>query len=48
VVGLGQSISSARSRAYEAVDKISFSGAFYRHDIAQNIPTANGGVEGKA
>jgi phosphoribosylamine--glycine ligase len=42
VVGLGASISSARARAYEAVEKISFAGAFYRHDIALNVPTANG------
>jgi phosphoribosylamine--glycine ligase len=48
VVGLGQSISSARARAYEAVEKISFSGAFFRHDIAETVPSANGGDEGTA
>ncbi len=34
VVGLGESITIARSRAYSAVEKIHFDGARYRSDIA--------------
>ena len=34
VTSLGETIARAKSRAYEAVDKISFEGAYYRRDIA--------------
>ncbi len=34
VTGLGQDIQEARKKTYEAVEKISFSGAYYRRDIA--------------
>jgi len=34
VTALGDDIASARARAYEAVDRIRFEGAFCRHDIA--------------
>ncbi len=34
VTALGETIARAKSRAYEAVDKISFEGAYYRRDIA--------------
>ena len=34
VVGTGKSIAEARSRAYRAVDRISFQGARFRSDIA--------------
>ncbi len=34
VTALGQTISDAKARAYEAVDKIKFEGAYYRRDIA--------------
>lgn len=34
VTALGQTISDAKTRAYEAVDKIKFDGAYYRTDIA--------------
>jgi phosphoribosylamine--glycine ligase len=34
VTALGKDIREAKTRAYEAVDKISFEGAHYRHDIA--------------
>ena len=34
VTALGQTISDAKVRAYEAVDKIKFEGAYYRRDIA--------------
>ncbi len=35
VTGLGRDIREARTRTYEAVDKISFKGAYYRKDIAR-------------
>jgi phosphoribosylamine--glycine ligase len=34
VVGLGEDIDEARSRAYESIAEIRLDGAFYRHDIA--------------
>jgi phosphoribosylamine--glycine ligase len=34
VTALGDTLSDARTRAYDAVGKISFAGAFYRRDIA--------------
>jgi phosphoribosylamine--glycine ligase len=34
VTALGQTIREAKSRAYEAVDKIKFEGAYFRRDIA--------------
>jgi phosphoribosylamine--glycine ligase len=34
VTALGQTIREAKSRAYEAVDKIRFEGAYFRRDIA--------------
>lgn len=34
VTAIGQTIADAKTRAYEAVDKISFEGAYYRRDIA--------------
>jgi phosphoribosylamine--glycine ligase len=34
VTALGESISNAKARAYEAVDVIKFEGAYYRKDIA--------------
>lgn len=34
VTALGRTIAEAKSRAYEAVDKINFDGAYYRRDIA--------------
>ena len=34
VTALGDTIAAARARAYEAVDKISFEGAYCRRDIA--------------
>ena len=34
VTALGQTISEAKSRAYEAIDKIKFEGAYFRRDIA--------------
>ena len=34
VTALGETIARAKARAYEAVDKISFEGAYYRRDIA--------------
>jgi len=33
VVGLGMAVSEAAERAYEAVDRIEWDGAFYRRDI---------------
>jgi len=34
VTALGETLADAKRRAYEAVEKIHFPGAFYRHDIA--------------
>jgi phosphoribosylamine--glycine ligase len=34
VTALGETIADAQKRAYEAVEKIHFEGAYYRHDIA--------------
>ncbi len=34
VTALGPTVAAAKQRAYEAVDKIHFDGAYYRHDIA--------------
>ena len=34
VTALGQTIADAKAKAYEAVDKIKFDGAYYRRDIA--------------
>jgi phosphoribosylamine--glycine ligase len=34
VTALGDTLADARRRAYEAVERIHFQGAFYRHDIA--------------
>jgi phosphoribosylamine--glycine ligase len=34
VTALGETLADARDRAYEAVDRINFAGAFYRRDIA--------------
>jgi len=34
VTALGANIAAAKARAYEAVDRIHFEGAYYRHDIA--------------
>jgi phosphoribosylamine--glycine ligase len=34
VVGLGEDIDAARSRAYESIARIQLEGSFYRHDIA--------------
>ena len=34
VVGLGEDIDEARSRAYESIAEIRLDGSFYRHDIA--------------
>jgi len=34
VTALGADIAKAKTRAYEAVDRIHFDGAYYRHDIA--------------
>ena len=34
VTAMGQTIAEAKKRAYEAVEKINFEGAYYRHDIA--------------
>jgi phosphoribosylamine--glycine ligase len=34
VTALGDTLADARQRAYEAVERIHFQGAFYRHDIA--------------
>jgi len=34
VTALGQTIEDAKTRAYQAVDKINFDGAYYRRDIA--------------
>jgi phosphoribosylamine--glycine ligase len=34
VTALGSTIAQAQSKAYEAVEKIKFDGAYYRHDIA--------------
>lgn len=36
VTALGVTVESARSRAYEAVERIHFEGVHFRHDIAQN------------
>ncbi len=33
VTGMGDSLQEARDRAYSAIEKISFDGGFYRHDI---------------
>ena len=34
VVGKGESLAEARARAYHRIERISFSGAYYRTDIA--------------
>jgi phosphoribosylamine---glycine ligase len=34
VVGLGEDIEAARSRAYQSIGEIQLEGSFYRHDIA--------------
>jgi phosphoribosylamine--glycine ligase len=34
VTALGKTIAEAKARAYEAVDRIHFDGASFRHDIA--------------
>ncbi|MHC4148499.1 MAG: phosphoribosylglycinamide synthetase C domain-containing protein, partial [Planctomycetota bacterium] len=34
VTALGQTVADAKTRAYEAVDKIKFDGAYCRRDIA--------------
>jgi phosphoribosylamine--glycine ligase len=34
VTALGDTLADARTRAYEAIGKIGFAGAFYRRDIA--------------
>ena len=34
VTAIGKTIADAKAKAYEAVSKISFDGAYYRHDIA--------------
>ena len=34
VTAVGQTVTAAQKRAYEAVEKIKWTGAFYRHDIA--------------
>jgi len=34
VTGVGETIAAAKAKAYEAVDKISFEGAYCRRDIA--------------
>ena len=41
VTALGQTVSDARARAYEAVARIDFEGAHYRRDIALPAPAAN-------
>ena len=40
VTALGDTLADAKQRAYEAAAKISFSGAFYRNDIADRALTA--------
>jgi phosphoribosylamine--glycine ligase len=39
VTALGQTLAEAKQRAYEAVSKIHFQGAFYRRDIADKALT---------
>jgi phosphoribosylamine--glycine ligase len=39
VTALGDSLADAKRNAYEAVSRIHFQGAFYRHDIAQKALT---------
>jgi phosphoribosylamine--glycine ligase len=46
VTALGDSLADARRRAYEAVEKIQFPGAFYRRDIADAINPSPPGKEG--
>jgi phosphoribosylamine--glycine ligase len=46
VTALGDSLADARRRAYEAVEKIHFPGAFYRRDIADAINTSSPGKAG--
>ena len=41
VTALGQTIRDARERAYKAVDKIKFDGAYYRRDIADKAIKKN-------
>ena len=41
ITALGQTVSDARARAYEAVSRIDFAGAHYRHDIALPVPGVN-------
>jgi phosphoribosylamine--glycine ligase len=43
VTGSGSSIAEARARAYAGVERISFGGAHYRHDIALAASGAAGG-----
>ena len=38
VVGMGQSIEEARSKAYSALEKISFPGMRYRRTIGLDVP----------
>jgi phosphoribosylamine--glycine ligase len=38
VVGTGVDLDLARTRAYQAIEKISLAGAFYRTDIASGLP----------
>ena len=42
ITGLGETITEARERAYEAVAQIEFEGAHYRRDIA--LPAVGGNV----
>jgi phosphoribosylamine--glycine ligase len=35
VVGTGDDLAQARSRAYSSIDKLELEGAFYRTDIAE-------------
>jgi phosphoribosylamine--glycine ligase len=39
VTSVGQTIAKAQKKAYEAVEKIKFEGAYYRHDIADKAIT---------
>ena len=42
VTALGTNVAAAKARAYEAVDRIHFDGAYYRHDIADKAIGGNG------
>jgi len=44
VTAAGETIAEAKRRAYEAVDRISFEGAYCRRDIADKAIKARGGV----